>query len=99
MRKEAEEEAKKILGKNRKLGKNDLSAKEKIVKTFKRSKHVLLKQSQVDHCINNGMDVMYLYDELLSKYGNDVDKPKKNYYVPTGGKRGRPKHNENEQEQ
>jgi hypothetical protein len=45
------------------------------------------------------MDVMYLYDELLSKYGGYEEKPKKTYYVKTGKKRGRPKENNNEQEQ
>jgi hypothetical protein len=99
LRLEAEAEARKILGKTKKLGKKDLSSKESITKTFKRSKHVLLKQSDIDHCVNNGMDVMYLYDELLSKYGGLEDKPKKQYYVPRGGKRGRPKDNKNEQEQ
>jgi hypothetical protein len=92
LRQEAEEYAKKIL-KDKKLSKKELAAKEKIVKKFKSAKHVLLKQKDVDHCINNNMDVMYLYDELLSKYGgfDDVEKPKKQYYVPTGAKRGRPK--------
>ena len=99
LRREAEEEAKKILGKTKKLGKNDLQPKESTVKKFQSSKHVLLKQSQVDHCVNNGMDVMYLYDELLSKYGGYEEKPKKTYYVKTGKKRGRPKENNNEQEQ
>ena len=99
LRQEAEEYARKILKDQINFGSKEFESKENIVKKFKRSKHVLLKQSDIDHCVNNGINVMYLYDELLSKYGNDVDKPKKKYYVSNGGKRGRPKKNTNEQEQ
>jgi len=99
LREEAEREARKILGKNKRLGKNDLQAGHNNKKTFQSAKHIFLKQSQIDHCINNGMDIMYLYDELLSKYGRLEDKPKKTYYTPRGRKKGRPKQNKNEQEQ
>ena len=100
LRKEAEEQAKKILNKTN-LSKKSLPSKESTVKTFKSGKHAYLKQSQIDHCINNGMDIWYLYDELLSKYGglDDIDKPKKVYYTPRGTPRGRPKKDNNEQEQ
>ena len=87
------------MGKTKKLGKKDLSSKESITKKFQSGKHAYLKQSEVEHCLNNNMDIEYLYTELLSKYGGLEDKPKKQYYVPRGGKRGRPKQNNNEQEQ
>jgi hypothetical protein len=44
---------------------------------------------------------MYLYDELLSKYGRleeKEEKPIKKYYVPRGTPRGRPKQNKNEEQ-
>jgi len=99
LREEAEAYARKILKDQVYFSSKSFESKENTVKKFKRSKHVLLKQSDIDHCVNNNMDVMYLYDKLLSKYGNDIDKPKKKYYVSNGGKRGRPKKNTNEQEQ
>lgn len=101
LREEAEREARKILGKNKRLGKNDLQAGHNNKKTFQSAKHIYLKQSEIDHCINNGMDIMYLYDELLSKYGRleKEEKPVKKYYIPKGGKKGRPKKDNNEQKQ
>lgn len=59
--------------------------------------HSLLPQENIDYCINNGLDIEYLYDEVLSKYGG-IEKEKKQYYVPTGVPRGRPKKYNNEQE-
>ena len=98
LRQEAEKEAQKILGKTKKLGKKDLDPKESITKTFQRSKHVLLKQSDIDHCVNNGLDVTYLYDEMDSKWGGK-ETVKKSYYIPRGNPKGRPKKDINEQEQ
>ena len=69
------------------------------MKKFKRAKHVFLKQNDIDHCINNGLDITYLYDEMDSKYSGDIGKEPKKYYVPKGTKRGRPKQSNNEQEQ
>jgi len=99
LRQEAEEYARKILKDKTNFGPKEFESKENIVKKFKRGKHAYLKQSQIDHYLNNGMDVMYLYDELLSKYGGRMGNEKKSYYVPKGGKQGRPKKNTNEQEQ
>lgn len=84
------------------MGKNDLQPKHNKAKPFQSAKHIYLKQNQIDHCINNGMDIMYLYDELLSKYGRleeKEEKPIKKYYTPRGTPRGRPKKNKDEQEQ
>jgi hypothetical protein len=33
---------------------------------------------------------------MASKYGGDVEKEPKKYYIPTGAKRGRPKKENNE---
>ena len=98
LRLEADEYAKKILEKGTKINKNDLEAKHNTTKKFKRAKHSYLKQSQIDYCVNNDLDVTYLYDEMDSKYKGGVT-DKKNYYVPRGTPRGRPKENNNEQEQ
>ena len=100
LRKEAEEQAKQILGKS-KLTKHNLEGREYITKTFQSGKHAYLNQNDIDYCINNGISVEYLYTELLSKYGglDNIDKPKKQYYVPRGTPRGRPKKDNNEQEQ
>jgi hypothetical protein len=98
-RKEAEEEAKKILKDKKKFSTKEFDAKCNTVKTFKKAKHVYLKQSKVDYCVNNNLDIMYLYEEMESKYSGDIGNKKK-YYTPTGKKRGRqPKQNNNEQEQ
>jgi hypothetical protein len=100
LREEAEREAREILGKNKRLGKNDLESKHNTVRTFQSAKHLMLKQSEVDHCVNNGISVEYLYNELLSKYGgiDKEEKPIKKYYTPRGTPRGRPKKDNNEQE-
>ena len=98
LRLEAEEEAKKILKDKIKFGHKEFEAKEKIVKRFQRSKHVLLKQNEIDHCVNNGIDVTYLYDEMDAKWGGK-EKVKKSYYIPRNTPKGRPKKDINEQEQ
>lgn len=96
LRNEASVYAKKILEKEVEINVNDLDSKHNILKRFKRSKHVLLKQSEIDHCVNNDLDFMYLYDELLSKYNGNIGGDKKEYYQPNGNKRGRPKKDKNE---
>ena len=87
------------MGENKKLGNNFLDSKCNTVKRFKSGLHSFLDQKEIDYCINNDLDVGYLYDEMASKYGGDVDKPLKEYYKPNGNKRGRPKQQDNEQEQ
>ena len=100
IRKEAEEEAKKILKDKKNFSSKEFEAKHNTVKTFKKAKHVYLKQSQIDYCVNNNLDVMYLYEEMESKYSGNIGAHyKKKYYIPTGKKRGRPKQEDNEQEQ
>lgn len=97
LRKEAEEQAKKILKDQEKFSGKEFAAKENTIKKFKRSKHVLLNQSKIDYCINNGLDIMYLYEELDKKFNGLVEKEPKKYYQPNGNKRGRPKKEDNEQ--
>jgi hypothetical protein len=100
LRKEAEEQAKQVLKNQKNFSKKDLKAKELITKKFKSGKHIYLKQSEIDYCVNNDLDVGYLYDEMDSKYSGDIGKPPRKYYTPTGKPRGRrPKQKENEQEQ
>ena len=98
IRLEAEAEAKKILKNKTKFGPKEFEAKETTTKKFKSGKHAYLKQSEIDYCVNNGMDVMYLYNEMDTKYKGGVTE-KKSYYVPRGTPKGRPKKNTNEQEQ
>jgi hypothetical protein len=98
IRLDAEEEAKKILKNKTKFGPKEFEAKESTTKKFKSGKHAYLKQSQIDHCINNGLDVTYLYDEMDAKYKGGIAE-KKQYYKPRGTSKGRPKKNTNEQEQ
>lgn len=61
--------------------------------------HSFLNQNDVDYLLNNNMDIVYLYDEMASKYNGNVDKSSKKNYKPSGNKRGRPKQDNNEQEQ
>jgi hypothetical protein len=98
LRKEAEAEAKKILKDKTKFGPTEFEGREKITKKFQSGKHAYLKQSEIDHCINNGMNIWYLYDEMDAKYKGGVTE-KKQYYIPRGTPKGRPKKNTNEQEQ
>ena len=90
LRKEAEAEAKQILKHKKKFGTKEFESKNSFAKRKESSLHSLLPQEVIDHCINNNLDIEYLYNELLSKYGG-VEKEKKQYYIPTGAKRGRPK--------
>jgi hypothetical protein len=96
LRKEAEEQAKQILKNQKNFSKKDLKAKELITKKFKSGKHIYLKQSEIDHCVNNDLDIGYLYDEMGSKYSGDIGKPPKKYYIPTGKPKGRRKKEDNE---
>ena len=98
LRQEAEAEAKKILKNKTKFGPKEFVGKEATTKKFKSAKHSYLKQSQIDHCVNNGLDVLYLYDEMDAKYKGGITE-KKSYYTPRGTSKGRPKKNTNEQEQ
>lgn len=98
LRKEAEAEAKQILKHKKKFGGKEFEAKNHIIKRKESSLHSLLPQETINHCINNNLDIEYLYEELLSKYNGSLGE-KKSYYVPNGGKRGRPKQNKDEQEQ
>lgn len=99
LRKEAEAEAKLILKDQKYFGTKEFKSKNKITKKRTSSLHSLLPQEVIDHCINNNLDIEYLYDELLSKYGRNLDKEPKKYYIPTGKPRGRAKKDNNEQEQ
>ena len=98
LRKEAEEEAKKILKDKKKFGTKEFDSKHNIVKKRTSTLHSLLDQEDINHRINNGLDIAYLYTQMASKYSGDIGKPPKQYYIPTGGKRGRPKKDNNEQE-
>lgn len=90
LRREAENEAKQILKHKKKFGPKQFEGKNNTTIKRESSLHSLLPQETIDHCINNNLDIEYLYNELLSKYGG-VEKEKKQYYIPTGVKRGRPK--------
>ena len=99
MRKEAEAEARKILKSRTKFGTKEFDSKQNISKERKSTLHSLLSSEDINYCINNGLDIMYLYDEMASKYSGDIGKPPKRYYTPTGKPRGRRKKDNNEQEQ
>lgn len=97
IRLEAENEAKEILKNKTKFGSKEFKGKNSITVVRESSLHSLLSQEDIDYCVNNNLDIEYLYNELYSKYGGAHEK--KQYYVPTGKKRGRPKIDNNEQEQ
>ena len=99
LRKEAEAEAKRILKDKTHFGTKTFDAKHNTIKKFKSAKHSYLKQSDIDYCLNNDLDIVYLYTEMASKYSGDVDKEPKKYYIPTGKPKGRRKKDNNEQEQ
>lgn len=99
LRKEAEEQAKKILKNKTKFGPKEFKGKNSITIKRESSLHTLLSSEDINYCINNGLDIMYLYDEMASKYNGDVEKEPKKYYTPTGKPRGRRKKDNNEQEQ
>ena len=99
LRKEAEEEAKKILKDKKKFGTKEFDSKHNIVKKRTSTLHSLLNQEDINYCLNNGLDIGYLYTEMASKYNGDVEKEPKKYYTPTGKPRGRRKKDNNEQEQ
>ena len=99
LRKEAENEAKKILKDRKKFNTKEFEGKHNTSKKRTSSLHTLLDQEDINHRINNGLDIAYLYTQMASKYNGDVEKEPKKYYTPTGGKRGRPKKDNNEQEQ
>lgn len=96
LRKEAEAEAKLILKDKKSFGTKAFEGKNSITVRRESSMHSLLPQEAIDYCINNNLDIEYLYNELYSKYGGAHEK--KQYYTPTGKKRGRPKIDNNEQE-
>ena len=98
LRKETEAEAKEILKNKTHFGPKEFEGRNKITKKRESSLHSLLPQEDIDYCINNNIDITYLHDEVISKYGGE-EKERKQYYIPTGKKRGRPKKNNNEQEQ
>ena len=98
LRKEAEDQAKEILKDRTKFNTKEFEGKHNTSKKRTSSLHTLLNQKDIDYCINNGIDMWYLYEEMASKYSGDIGKPPKQYYIPTGGKRGRPKKDNNEQE-
>ena len=99
MRKEAEAEARKILKGRTKFGTKEFDSKQNISKERKSTLHSLLSSEDINHCLNNNLDIAYLYTEMSSKYGGDVEKEPKKYYTPTGKPRGRRKKDNNEQEQ
>ena len=96
LRKEAEDQAKKILKDKKKFSTKEFDAKHNTTIKRESSLHSLLPQEDINYCINNNLDIEYLYNELYSKYGGAHEK--KQYYVPTGVPRGRPKKYNNEQE-
>jgi hypothetical protein len=98
LRKEAEEQAKQILKDKKKFGPKEFESKNNISKKRVSTLHSLIDQKDIDYCLNNDLDIVYLYTEMASKYGGDVEKEPKKYYTPTGVKRGRPKKDNNEQE-
>ena len=98
LRKEAEDQAKKILKDKKKFSTKEFDAKHNTTIKRESSLHSLLPQEDINYCINNGIDMWYLYEEMASKYSGDIGNPPKQYYIPTGGKRGRPKKDNNEQE-
>jgi hypothetical protein len=98
LRKEAEAEAKQILKDRKKFGIKEFESKQNISKKRESSLHSLLNQEDINHCLNNGLDMMYLYNEMDAKYKGGVTE-KKQYYIPRGTPRGRPKKYNNEQEQ
>ena len=97
IRLEAENEAKEILKNKTNFGTKEFKGKNSITIRKESSLHSLLSQEDIDYCVNNNLDIEYLYNELYSKYGGVHEK--KQYYVPTGKKRGKPKKDNNEQEQ
>jgi hypothetical protein len=96
LRKEAEEQAKQILKNQKSFNNKEFDAKYNISKKRTSTLHSLIDQKDIDYCLNNDLDIAYLYTEMASKYGGDVEKEKKQYYIPTGAKRGRPKKEDNE---
>ena len=99
IRLEAENEAKEILKNKTNFGTKEFKGKNSITIKRESSLHTLLSSEDINYCINNGLDIMYLYNEMASKYSGDIGKPPKQYYIPTGKKRGRSKIDNNEQEQ
>ena len=99
LRREAENEAKQILNSKTKINGKNLDSKNNITIKRESSLHSLLPQEDIDYCINNNLDIGYLYTEMASKYNGNVVKEKKQYYIPNGKPRGRPKKDNNEQEQ
>ena len=98
LRKEAEEQAKQILKDKKKFNTKEFDAKHNTSKKRISTLHSLIDQKDIDYCLNNDLDIAYLYTEMASKYSGDVEKEKKQYYIPTGVPRGRPKKDNNEQE-
>ena len=96
LRKEAEEQAKQILG-SEKLKKDNLESKNNVSKPYVSMLHSVFDVKDIDHCINNDLDIGYLYTQMGSKYNGDREEtPPKQYYIPTGVPRGRPKKENNE---
>ena len=72
---------------------------------IKSSKRDFLPIDEINNAIYNNTDISGIYDSTNNMYVRTkppkpgAGRKNRQYYTPTGGKRGRPKNNNNEQEQ